>query len=124
MWRRIEEYTVHFPWLVYENDASDIVGYCYAAQWRSRASYRHTAESTIYLSPESVGSGIGSELYTELITRLPALSIHSVIGGIALPNPGSVSLHRKLGFEEVALFKSVGRKFGRWIDVSYWQLEL
>jgi phosphinothricin acetyltransferase len=38
-----------------------------------------------------------------------------------LPNPASVALHEKLGFEQVARFREVGRKFDRWIDVAYWQ---
>ena len=47
-----------------------------------------------------------------------------MIGGAALPNPASVSLHEKLGFRHVAEFKQVGFKFGRWIDVAYWELIL
>jgi phosphinothricin acetyltransferase len=57
-----------------------------------------------------------------LISELCTLGIHSVIGGIALPNPASVALHEKLGFEKVAHFKEVGRKFDQWIDVGYWEL--
>jgi phosphinothricin acetyltransferase len=49
-------------------------------------------------------------------------AMHSIIGGIALPNPASVALHEKLGFEKVAHFKEVGRKKNRWIDVGYWEL--
>ncbi len=47
-----------------------------------------------------------------------------VIGGIAQPNDASVALHERLGFEKVAMFKRVGRKFDQWIDVGYWQLQL
>ena len=46
------------------------------------------------------------------------------IGGIAQPNPASVALHERLGFEKVAHFKQVGRKFDRWIDMGYWELRL
>ena len=49
---------------------------------------------------------------------------HLVIGGIALPKPTSVALHETLGFQEVAKFKEVGFRFGRWVDVGYWQLML
>jgi phosphinothricin acetyltransferase len=51
-------------------------------------------------------------------------SFHAVIGGIALPNPASIALHERLGFRKVAHFEQVGCKFGRWIDVGYWQLLL
>ena len=69
-------------------------------------------------------SGIGSKLYEQLITDLKKLSMHSLIGGIALPNAASVALHEKFGFRKVAHFEQVGRKFDRWIDVGYWELIL
>ena len=50
--------------------------------------------------------------------------IHAVLGGIALPNEASVALHEKFGLQKVAVFKEVGFKFGRWIDVGYWQRTL
>ncbi|MEJ2628842.1 MAG: GNAT family N-acetyltransferase, partial [bacterium] len=56
------------------------------------------------------------------LSELRQHSLHSVIGIIALPNPASIALHEKLGFEKVAHFKQVGRKFGKWIDVGYWEL--
>ncbi|EGM68484.1 phosphinothricin N-acetyltransferase [Shewanella sp. HN-41] len=78
----------------------------------------------MYLSQDAIGNGIGSRLYKALIERLRDLSIHSIIGGIALPNAASVALHEKLGFEKVAHFKEVGRKMNRWIDVGYWEMVL
>jgi phosphinothricin acetyltransferase len=78
----------------------------------------------VYLHPASVGKGIGSRLYDALLTELRGRQIHTVIGGIALPNKASVALHERFGFEKIAHFKEVGRKFGEWIDVGYWQLIL
>jgi L-amino acid N-acyltransferase YncA len=109
------------PWLVAKNEG-DIVGFAYASSWKSRCAYRYSVETTIYLSPEATGRGIGKELYVALLDELKEMSLHSIIGGIALPNPASVALHEKLGFEKVAHFKEVGRKFDRWIDVGYWEL--
>jgi len=54
--------------------------------------------------------------------ELRAIDIHAVIGGISLPNPASIALHEKLGFEKIGQFKQVGRKFDQWIDVGYWEL--
>lgn len=121
MQKRFREVTVSFPWLVFESNGH-VVGYAYASQWKGRHAYRHTVESTIYLSPTVIGRGIGSQLYEQLIADLRSRNIHSVIGGIALPNPASIALHKKMGFEKVAHFKEVGRKFNRWIDVDYWEL--
>jgi phosphinothricin acetyltransferase len=41
-----------------------------------------------------------------------------------LPNPASVALHEKLGFQKVAHFHEVGFKLNRWVDVGYWQATL
>jgi phosphinothricin acetyltransferase len=60
-------------------------------------------------------------LYEHLLGDLRARGIHCVIGGAALPNPASIALHEKFGFTQVAHFRENGRKFGRWIDVAYWQ---
>ena len=65
--------------------------------------------------------GLGSLLYNILLPILKVGGIHAAIGGIALPNEGSVALHEKFGFQKVAHFKEVGFKFGKWIDVGYWQ---
>jgi phosphinothricin acetyltransferase len=121
MRQRIQEVTKELPWLIFE-EGQAILGYAYASKWKSRCAYRYSVESTVYLSKNSVGKGVGTRLYTALIGRLQSLSFHSVIGGIALPNPASVALHEKLGFEKVAHFKEVGWKMNRWIDVGYWEL--
>lgn len=111
------------PWLVAEAGGA-VVGYAYANKWKERAAYRHSVETTVYLRADSTGRGIGRLLYTGLIAGLRALGHHAIIGGIALPNAASVGLHESLGFRKVAHFHEVGRKFGRWIDVGYWQLAL
>ncbi len=118
---RMAEVASHgLPWLVAEADAV-IVGYAYAGRWRTREGYRHSVETSIYLTPAATGRGSGSALYRKLLDMLPACNVHAAIGGIALPNPASEALHERLGFEPVARFREVGRKFGQWIDVAYWQ---
>jgi L-amino acid N-acyltransferase YncA len=109
------------PWLVTEVDGA-VLGYAYATKWRTRIGYRFSVESSIYLAPTAVGRGFGGPLYEALLAALRERPIHSVIGGIALPNDASVALHERLGFREVARFREVGQKFGQWIDVGYWQV--
>ena len=120
---RIEEVTATLPWLVFENE-NNIVGFAYASRWNGRCAYRYAVESTIYLAPNATGRGIGKQLYRELIDILKQQSMHSIIGGVTLPNPASVALHKKLGFKKVAHFEQVGWKFNQWIDVAYWELIL
>lgn len=112
-----------FPWLVAIQDG-EVIGYAYAAQWKPRSAYRYSAEITVYLSHTNTSTGWGTKLYEALFIELRNKSIHTVIGGIALPNPGSVALHEKFGMKQVAHYKDVGYKFEQWIDVGYWQTEL
>lgn len=121
--RLAEADELQLPWLA-ATESGSVVGYAYASRWKGRCAYRHSAESTVYLDQSSRGQGIGRALYTVLIDRLRAQGIHTVIGGIALPNDASIALHERLGFEKVAHFKQVGFKRNRWIDVGYWQLLL
>lgn len=108
------------PWLVAVQDARTI-GYAYASKWKDRIGYRHSVESTVYLSPDASGRGVGSALYGALFDQLSERGVHAVMGGIALPNDASVALHEKFGMTKVAHFAAVGFKFGGWIDVGYWQ---
>jgi len=120
---RIRDVIAALPWLVYESEGR-VVGYAYATKWRVRSAYRYSAETSVYVAPGQGGKGIGSTLYKALLEELRAREIHMAIGGIAQPNPASVALHERLGFEKVAHFKQVGRKFDRWIDMGYWELQL
>lgn len=111
------------PWQIAELDGV-VAGYAYATKWRVRHAYRFSVETSIYLAPDQAGKGLGTALYEALLTRLRDGGFHLAIGGIALPNPASVALHEKLGFEKVAQFREVGFKFDRWTDVGYWQMVL
>lgn len=117
---RIAAVLERLPWLVLEHD-NGIGGYAHASPWKARSGYRFAVESSIYLAPAQVGCGFGSALYQNLLDDLRARNVHCVIGGTALPNAASVALHEKLGFTQVAHFRENGFKFGRWIDVAYWQ---
>lgn len=111
------------PWLVLEVDGA-VAGYAYATKWRVRPAYRHSVESSVYLDHACAGRGLGRLLYGALLDGLRARDLHLVIGGIALPNAASAGLHEALGFRKVAHFSEVGKKFGRWVDVGYWELKL
>jgi phosphinothricin acetyltransferase len=123
MAQRIAEVAGRLPWFVWEQGGA-IQGYAYAAAWKARSAYRHSVESTVYLSPSATGRGIGTQLYQALIADLRGRNAHCVVGGIALPNPASIALHEKLGFRRIGQFSEIGWKFGQWVDVGYWQLVL
>ena len=112
-----------FPWLV-ALEGDRVVGYAYGSQWNTRSAYRFTAEISVYLSHGSLGSGIGTRLYEALFEELRKRSIRVVIAGMALPNSASQSLHERFGLKKVAHFEKIGFKFGKWLDVGYWQGKL
>jgi L-amino acid N-acyltransferase YncA len=121
MARRIEEAgSASLPWLAAEREGK-VVGYAYASPWRARSAYRFSVEVTVYLDPGCPRLGIGSRLYEALLPELRTRGIHAAFGVIALPNEASVAIHEKFGFAKVAHLREVGLKFGRWVDVGYWQ---
>lgn len=121
--RVAEVQRLNLPWFVWE-EGGQVLGYAYASKWKSRCAYRYSVESSIYLAHDATGRGLGKKLYLALIAALRERGIHSIIGGIALPNPSSVGLNEKLGFQKIGHFKEVGWKFNQWIDVGYWELIL
>lgn len=123
MGQRIQKTLRQFPWLIFEVQG-DILGYAFANEWKPRSAYRFTVESTVYIKAGQEGKGIGSALYERLIMELREMEVHAIIGGITLPNPASILLHEKMGFEKVAHFKQTGFKFNEWRDVGYWELLL
>jgi phosphinothricin acetyltransferase len=121
MARRIDDVAAAtLPWLVAEREG-DVVGFAYASKWKGRCAYRYSVETTVYVDHRCPRQGLGSRLYDALLPLLKEASLHAAIGGIALPNDASVALHERVGFEKIAHFREVGFKFGRWIDVGYWE---
>jgi L-amino acid N-acyltransferase YncA len=123
MQNRIGITTQLFPWLVYE-DKGNILGYAYASKWKDRSAYKYTAEVTVYLHHQHCGHGIGSALYKALFEQLARKNIHALLACISIPNAASEKIHNHFGFRQVAHFREVGFKFGRWLDVGYWQKTL
>lgn len=121
--RRIQTALEHFAWLVAERDGRAI-GYAYATPHRSRGAYRWSVETSVYVREGSRGRAIGSTLYRALMPILAERGSCNAYAGITLPNEASVALHVKMGFQPVGVFRSVGRKFGAWHDVSWWHLPL
>jgi len=113
----------NYPYMVYEEKGT-LTAFAYLHTWRSRSAYNQTLETSVYVDTHCIGRGQGSVLYKELIEKARAANIHSLIGGISLPNEISRKLHEKFGFQWIGIFREAGLKFNRWIDVEFWQLML
>ena len=112
-----------YPFLVCE-DEGRVRGYAYAALFREKEAYRWDVELTIYIEPSAQGKGIGTMLMEELLGLLRRQGYLNAYSCITLPNPGSIALHKRCGFQQIGLFEKSGYKLGRWHDVVWLALPL
>jgi phosphinothricin acetyltransferase len=122
---RIEAGGDRFAWLagVDEEDGT-LLGYAYAAPFRTRAAYRFAVETTVYLRNGLAGRGLGGRLYRPLIASLEVQGYTQAIAAITLPKEPSARPHERLGFLRTGTYAKVGWKLGRWLDVGLWQRPL
>ena len=110
--------------IVADAGPAGIVGYASSSLFRPRAAYDTTVEVSVYCRADWIRRGVGSMLYRELFKALAVEDIHRIVAGVTLPNPGSVALHERFGFRQIGVLSSVGRKFGRYWDVAWWERAL
>ena len=100
------------------------IGWASSVRFKDRAAYDTTIETSIYLAPDEIGQGHGRRLYEALFKAIGGCDLHRAFGGITLPNPASVGVHTALGFTPVGVLHEVGRKFGRYWDVGWYEKPL
>lgn len=105
-------------------EGGKIVGFSSYGPFRAWAAYKYTVENSVYVSEDKRGKGIGKLLLQPLIEAAGRQGLHAIIAGIDASNASSIRLHQSFGFEEVAHFRQVGYKFGRWLDLKFLQLLL
>jgi len=110
--------------LVVAEEAGLVVGYTGTTRFRVKPAYDRTVETTIYCAPESVGRGIGAQLYAALFDALAQEDVHRIVAGFVPPNPASEKLHQRFGFKTVGVFTEQGYKFGRYWDVCWMERAL
>lgn len=101
-----------------------VVGFASSGRFRPKPAYETSVETSVYLAPDMVARGAGSRLYQRLFELLGDEDVHRAYAGIALPNPASIALHERFGFNRVAHFTQQGRKFGRYWDVAWYEKPL
>jgi L-amino acid N-acyltransferase YncA len=111
-------------WLVAIN-ATGVLGFAYYTQFRDRTAYRFCAEDSVYVREDVRGQGVGKALVARLIEDATARGMRQMIAVIGdSENVGSIGVHASLGFQMVGTLRSVGVKFGRWLDVVSMQRPL
>ena len=107
--------------LLIAEEGGALVGYASTSRWRPKAAYETTVESSVYVRHDATGRGIGRALYAALFDAIAGADVHAIVAGVALPNAASIALHERFGFEQVGVFRSVGKKFGKFWDVAWFQ---
>lgn len=110
--------------VVVVQDGGPVAGYAYSTTFRPRPAYARTRETSIYLAPDAVGHGLGRLTYSQLLRLIRSDGVHCAVAVVAEPNPASIALHESLGFELVGTLREVGRKFDRWVNTRWYQLQL
>ena len=96
-----------------------VAGWSALNPYHARIGYRFTSENSVYVAANRRGQGIGRALLGPLLEAGKARGLHAILAVIDADNEASIRLHAQFGFEKVGLFKQVGFKFGRWLDVVY-----
>ncbi|GHH80208.1 phosphinothricin N-acetyltransferase [Streptomyces sulfonofaciens] len=101
-----------------------ILGYATSGPFRAKPAYATSVEVSVYLAPDAVGRGTGTLLYKHLFEALAEEDVHRAYAGIAQPNVPSTRLHEHFGFRHLGTYREVGRKFGRYWDVAWYEKPL
>jgi L-amino acid N-acyltransferase YncA len=122
--RRSDVLEKGYPYFAAELDG-EVVGYSYASAYRARTGYRFVVEDSVYVRGNMQGRGIGKKLLMALIEESAQCGYRQMIAVIGdCANASSIKLHEACGFAQVAVFKGIGYKFGRWLDSVQMQREL
>jgi len=125
-WRAwFESFDLHGRHRLFVADAGrGAIGYSSSRSFRPKGAYATSVETSVYLDPDWQGRGLGARLYTALFDALASEDVHRAYAGITLPNPSSLALHQRFGFEHAGTFRQVGRKHDRYWDVAWYEKAL
>jgi phosphinothricin acetyltransferase len=113
-----------YPVIGVEDDAGELMGFASYGPFRAWPAYKYSIEHSIYVDTRFRGRGLGRLLLTEIIAAAQGQDYHVMVGGIDAANAVSIRLHESLGFSHCGTVKHAGFKFGRWLDLAFYQLIL
>jgi phosphinothricin acetyltransferase len=114
----------NFPVIGATSEAGELMGFGSYGTFRAWPAYKYTIEHSVYVAQSFRGRGVGKLLLAGLIERAKLQNYHVLVGGIDSSNAASIALHERFGFRRVATMPQVGFKFGRWLDLCFYQLVL
>lgn len=110
-----------FPVIGAESDSGELLGFASYGSFRAWPAYKYTVENAVYVHKDHRGQGIARALMGALIERAREQDCHVIVAGIDRDNRASIALHESLGFEPAGTIRHAGFKFGRWLDLGFWQ---
>ena len=111
----------NYPVICAENDSGELMGFASYGQFRERPAYKYTVEHSLYVDSRFRGLGVGRNLLEAIIAAAQGQDYHVLVGGIDASNAVSIKLHESLGFTACGIVKQAGFKFGRWLDLAFYQ---
>lgn len=113
-----------YPVIGAESENGELLGFASYGTFRAWPAYKYSIEHSVYVHKSHRGKGIGIALMGRLIAAATEQQYHCMVGGIDVANVGSIAMHEKLGFKHAGTIRQAGFKFGRWLDLGFWQLLL
>lgn len=113
-----------FPVLGIEDADGRLLAFGSYGTFRAWPAYKYSVEHSVYVHKDHRGKGLGPAIMRAVIDAARQNGVHAMIGGIDASNAGSIALHQRLGFKHVGTLPEVGFKFGRWLDLAFYQLLL
>lgn len=110
-----------YPVIGIFDDQDILMGFATFGSFRERPAYKYTVEHSVYVRSDARGKGLGTVLLKEIVARAEQQDYHTIIGGIDASNLVSIKLHEKEGFVFCGLIKECGFKFGKWLDLAFYQ---
>jgi phosphinothricin acetyltransferase len=110
-----------FPVIGVEDADGTLLAFGSYGTFRAWPAYKYTVEHSIYVDARHRRQGLGRRLLEELILAATAQGLHVLIGGIDATNAASIALHEQCGFTACGVIRHAGFKFGRWLDLAFYQ---
>lgn len=114
----------NFPIIGAVADDGELMGFASYGVFRNFPAYKYSVEHSVYVSKQHRGKGIGKLLLERIIDEAKRQEYHVLVGAIDAQNPVSIALHQSLGFAHAGTIRQAGFKFGRWLDLEFYQLIL
>jgi len=111
----------NFPVIGVESADGELMGFASFGPFRAFPAYKYTVEHSVYVDARFRGRGVGRRLLDAAIHAAREQEFHVLVGGIDASNTASIQLHERLGFTHCGTIHQAGFKFGRWLDLAFYQ---